>query len=134
MLYVANGKSNAGANPANCRDAASLQSGGTEAACAASNSYVWQLTKAGFLSLPVPHGEALEDLTEQVAQNNYYNGKANGEDKEMMTFLHDKIQHVIYIVKQTRTYDQLLADPGNRTSDPPILLYPPPITPHLPPT
>jgi DNA-binding beta-propeller fold protein YncE len=59
-LYVVNGKSNAGPNPLNCRDAASLQPGGTEAACAASNSYVWQITKAGFLTLPVPHGEDLE--------------------------------------------------------------------------
>ncbi len=131
MLYVVNGKSNAGANPANCRDAASLQSGGTEAACAASNSYVWQLTKAGFLSLPVPHGEALEDLTEQVAQNNYYNGKANGEDKEMMAFLHDKIQHVIYIVKENRTYDQILGDLGKGNGDPSIVVYPRPITPNL---
>src|SRR6267143_7189855 len=49
MLYVVNGKSNAGPNPQNCRDAASLQPGGSQAACNASNSYVWQLTKAGFL-------------------------------------------------------------------------------------
>jgi DNA-binding beta-propeller fold protein YncE len=131
MLYVVNGKSNAGPNPANCRDAASLQPGGTEAACAASNSYVWQLTKAGLLSLPVPHGEALEDLTEQVARNNNYNGKVNGEDKEMMAFLHDKIQHVIYIVKENRTYDQILGDLGKGNGDPSIVVYPRPITPNL---
>jgi DNA-binding beta-propeller fold protein YncE len=130
MLYVVNGKSNAGPNPKGCRDAASLQPGGSEAGCNASNSYVWQLTKAGFLSLPVPHGEALEDLTEQVARNNYYNGKANGEDKEMMAFLHDKIQHVIYIVKENRTYDQILGDLGKGNGDPSIVVYPRPITPN----
>ena len=58
MHYVVNGKSNAGPNPQNCRDAASLLPSGTEAGCAASNSYAWQLTKAGFLTLPVPHGDA----------------------------------------------------------------------------
>src|SRR5258706_2128715 len=130
MLYVVNGKSNAGPNPKNCRDAASVQAGGSEAGCAATNSYMWQLTKAGFLSLGVPRGEALEDLTQQVASNNYYNGKANSEDKEMMAFLHDKIQHVIYIVKENRTYDQILGDLGKGNGDPSIVVYPRPITPN----
>jgi YVTN family beta-propeller protein len=131
VLYVVNGKSNAGPNPKNCRDAASLQPGGTEAACAASNSYVWQLTKAGFLALPVPHGEELEDLTEQVARNNFYSGKADGEDKEMMAFLHGKIDHIVYIVKENRTYDQILGDLGKGNGDPSIVVYPEPLTPNL---
>ena len=130
MLYVVNGKSNAGPNPKACRNAASVKPGGSAAGCAASNSYMWQLTKAGFLSLPVPHGEALEDLTEQVARNNYYNGKANGEDKEMMAFLHQKIQHVIYIVKENRTYDQILGDLDKGNGDPSIVVYPRAITPN----
>ena len=130
MLYVVNGKSNAGPNPKGCRDAASVKPGGNEAGCAASNSYVWQLTKAGFLTLPVPRGEALEDLTEQVAHNNHYNGKASSEDKEMMAFLHEKIQHVIYIVKENRTYDQILGDLDKGNGDPSIVVYPRPITPN----
>src|SRR5258708_15921086 len=107
MLYVVNGKSNAGANPANCRDAASLQSGGTEAACAASNSYVWQLTKAGFLSLPVRHGEALEDLTGQVARNNYYNGRANGGAKGMLALRHHYTHPLFSIPTTYHPYDQI---------------------------
>jgi YVTN family beta-propeller protein len=130
MLYVVNGKSNAGPNPKGCRYAASLQPGGNGAGCAATNSYMWQLTKAGFLSLPVPRGETLEDLTQQVASNNYYNGKASGEDNEMMAFLHDKIQHVIYIVKENRTYDQILGDLKKGNGDPSIVVYPRPITPN----
>jgi YVTN family beta-propeller protein len=130
MLYVVNGKSNAGPNPKGCGDAASVKPGGSAAGCAASNSYMWQLTKAGFLSLPVPRGEALEDLTEQVARNNYYNGKASVEDKEMMAFLHEKIQHVIYIVKENRTYDQILGDLDKGNGDPSIVVYPRPITPN----
>jgi YVTN family beta-propeller protein len=131
MLYVVNGKSNAGPNPQGCRDAASLQPGGNEAGCAATNSYMWQRTKAGFLSLPVPRGEALEDLTEQVARNNYYNGQASSEDQDMMAFLHSKIQHVIYIVKENRTYDQILGDLGKGNGDPSIVVYPQPLTPNL---
>jgi len=135
MLYVVNGKSNAGPNPLGCRDHASLSIGngfapGAEAACNAANQYMWQLTKAGFLTLPVPRGEVLEDLTEQVVRNNYYNGKANGEDKDMMAFLHQKIQHVIYIVKENRTYDQILGDLKKGNGDPSIVVYPRPITPN----
>jgi len=34
---------------------------GDFSACGAANQYVWQLTKAGFLTLPVPRGEALKN-------------------------------------------------------------------------
>jgi YVTN family beta-propeller protein len=130
-LYVVNGKSNAGPNPQNCRDAASLQPGGTEAACAASNSYVWQLTKAGFLTLPVPHSAALAALTQQVAANNLYTAPTFASDQAMMGFLHGKIHHVIYIVKENRTYDQILGDLGKGNGDPSIVVYPQPLTPNL---
>ena len=130
-LYVVNGKSNAGPNPQNCRDAASLQPSGTEAGCAASNSYVWQLTKAGFLSLPVPRGETLENLTTQVATNNHYNARQTAADAAMMQFLRSKIQHIIYIVKENRTYDQILGDLGKGNGDPSIVVYPNAITPNL---
>lgn len=130
-LYIVNGKSNAGPNPQNCRDAASVKPGGNEAGCRAANQYMWQLTKAGFLSLPVPHGEELEDLTQQVAQNNYYNGKRDEKDAEMMKFLHEKIQHLIYIVKENRTYDQILGDLGKGNGDPSIVVYPNAVTPNF---
>jgi YVTN family beta-propeller protein len=129
-LYVVNGKSNAGPNPKGCRDAASLQKR-NEAGCSTANQYMWQLTKAGFLTLPVPRGEALEDLTQQVARNNHYNAKQDAADKEMMDFLHGKIQHVIYIVKENRTYDQILGDLGKGNGDPSLVVYPQPITPNL---
>jgi DNA-binding beta-propeller fold protein YncE len=135
MLYVVNGKSNAGPNPKGCRDKGSLSIGngigpGAESACNAANQYVWQLTKAGFLTLPVPRGEELEDLTQQVARNNHYGAKAGSEDAEMMAFLRDKIKHVIYIVRENRTYDQILGDLGKGNGDPSIVVYPQPITPN----
>jgi DNA-binding beta-propeller fold protein YncE len=130
-LYVVNGKSNAGPNPQGCRDAASVKPGGNESGCRAANQYVWQLTKAGFLTMPVPHGEDLEDLTQQVAGNNHYNGKRGKEDTEMMEFLHNKIQHVIYIVKENRTYDQVLGDLGKGNGDPALVVYPNAITPNF---
>ena len=132
-LYVVNGKSNAGPNPKNCRDAASLKPGGNQDACSAANQYVWQLTKAGFLTTPVPQGEDLEELTRQVAKNNRYGADEgeNDQDQELMSYLHEKIQHVIYIVKENRAYDQILGDLGKGNGDPSIVVYPQPITPNM---
>jgi DNA-binding beta-propeller fold protein YncE len=129
-LYVVNGKSNSGPVPQNCTDVAA-EKNGDFSTCGAANQYVWQLAKAGFLTLPVPRGEELEDLTEQVAKNNHYNAKQNEADEEMMEFLHAKIQHVIYIVKENRTYDQILGDLGKGNGDPSIVVYPQPLTPNL---
>jgi YVTN family beta-propeller protein len=135
-LYVVNGKSNAGPNPQNCRDKGSLAFGhgigaGAENACNAANQYVWQLTKAGFLTLPVPRGDELEDLTEQVAQNNQYRrDRDHDRDEKVMAALREKVQHVIYIVRENRTYDQILGDLGKGNGDPAITVYPQPITPN----
>ena len=48
-----------------------------------------------------------------------------------MGFLHGKIQHVIYIVKENRTYDQILGDLSKGNGDPSIVVYPQPLTPNL---
>ena len=65
---------------------------------------MWQLTKAGFLSLPVPSGLGLAKLTWQVAENNNFPvGAGHQKDHAMMKFLRGRIKHVIYIVKENRT-------------------------------
>ena len=130
MLYVVNGKSNTGPVPQNCTDVAGATKGDFSA-CGAANQYVWQLTKAGFLTLPVPSGQDLEELTAQVAHNNNYSAQQNVADADMMGFLRGKIQHVIYIVKENRTYDQILGDLGKGNGDPSIVVYPQPLTPNL---
>ncbi len=130
MLYVVNGKSNTGPVPQNCTDVAGATKGDFSA-CGAANQYVWQLTKAGFLTLPVPSGQDLQELTAQVAQNNNYSAQQNVADADMMGFLHGKIQHVIYIVKENRTYDQILGDLSKGNGDPSIVVYPQPLTPNL---
>ena len=130
MLYVVNGKSMAGPNPDNCRHSLSTEPTAT-AICRASNQYVWQLTKAGFLTVPVPDQTALATLTRQVAYNNNwadFRGKAEAE--QVMTLLRSRIKHVIYVIKENRTYDQVLGDlrPGN--GDKNLVLLPEPISPN----
>lgn len=136
-LYVVNGKSNAGPNPQGCRDKGSLlidngTTSASEAGCASANQYIWQLTKAGFLTLPVPGDEDLERLTERVAANNHYGqgDRGNAESAELMHLLRKRIQHIIYVVKENRTYDQILGDLSKGNGDPSIAVYPQPVTPN----
>lgn len=130
MLYVVNGKSMAGPNPGNCRNSLSTDPAAT-ASCRANNQYVWQLTKAGFLTFPMPGKGELATLTRQVAyNNNWADFRDKAEAERMMAFIRSRIKHVLYVVKENRTYDQVLGDlrPGN--GDPNLVLLPEPISPN----
>ncbi len=116
-LYVVNGKSNAGPNPGR-----SINS---------TNQYVWQLTKAGFLTLPLPDATQLADLTWQTAYNNDFPAATEDQRNQVvMQALRERIQHVIYIVKENRTYDQILGDLEKGNGDPSLAVFPEPISPN----
>ncbi len=118
-LYVVNGKSNAGPNPLGCRNTTSIAPGSLHA-CHAANEYVWQLTKAGFLIVPTPNKGVLKSLTLQVARNNNYDsGAETPANQKIMSVLHNNVQHVIYIVKENRTFDQVLGDLSNKSNGDP---------------
>jgi hypothetical protein len=72
-----------------------------------------QLERASLVSAPVPTPAELTALTEKVAQNNFHSAEPAEEDVEVMRFLRDHIKHVIYIVKENRTFDQMLGDLTN---------------------
>ncbi len=115
-VYVVNGKSVTGPNPGYCY-------GGIlptlpAAQCAGSNGYNLQLIKAGLQSFPVPTIHQLTKLTEQVARNNHFDNKMDERAKEKVAFLQSKIKHVIFIIRENRTYDQILGDLENGNGDP----------------
>ena len=47
-----------------------------------------------------------------------------------MNFLQSRIKHVVYIVKENRTYDQILGDLEVGNGDPSLTLFPEPLTPN----
>ncbi|HYV65961.1 MAG TPA: hypothetical protein VE964_06940, partial [Myxococcales bacterium] len=129
-LFVVNAKSNTGPNPNQCRNTLSIAPG-SDIPCNAANQYVWQTEKAGLLQLPTPGPAELMRLTLQVAVNDRFPGAADEEEgREMMEFLRGRIRHVVYIIKENRTYDQVLGDlrPGN--GDKSLVLFPEPISPN----
>ena len=125
MLYAINGKSNPGDNPGGCRDTTSIAAESLNT-CRAANKYVWQLEKAGLLSLPMPDARSLAALTWQAAFNNNFPAFAKRRaGQEVIGFLRGRIKHVIYIVKENRTYDQLLGDLAKGNGDPGLAILGP---------
>jgi DNA-binding beta-propeller fold protein YncE len=130
-LYVVNGKSNTGPVPNNCRVNLGIDPHHDDA-CHATNEYVWQREKAGFLTLTPPAPAALARLTRQVIANNRYAARSHaGEGDETMAFLRQHIRHVIYIVKENRTYDQVLGDLEVGNGDPKLAVFGRAMTPNL---
>ena len=129
-LFVVNGKSVPGPNPKSCRDNLKIGPAG-EVECSAANQYVWQLEKAGFLTLPPPSPAELGRLTRQAAANNHF-PSAGGQEEDASTFafLRQHIRHVIYIVKENRSYDQVLGDLEVGDGDPKLTVFGQAITPN----
>jgi YVTN family beta-propeller protein len=133
-MYIINGKSDTGPNSGyGFGNFAAIQyitppggpfPGGNAAESAilrSNNQYQFQLEHASLVSAEVPEAGDLWDLTSQVAANNGYRSKSSEGDKGVMNFLHTKIKHIIYIVKENRTFDQILGDLGNGSNGEPSL-------------
>jgi DNA-binding beta-propeller fold protein YncE len=142
-MYIINGKSDTGPNPGyGYGNFAFIQyitppggpfPGGNAAESAklrANNQYQFQLEHATLVSARVPGSESLWDLTSTVAANNGYKIEPSESDAEVMSFLRSKIKHIIYVVKENRTFDQILGDLGNGSNgDPSLALFPELVTP-----
>ncbi len=117
-MYVVSGRSVSGPNPGFFKDKDE-------------NQYVEQLQRSSLLSLPVPTPELLESLTRRVAENNGFGRTTGKEDQRLFAELHRRIKHVIYIIKENRTYDQILGDLGKGNGDPGITEFGRAITPNF---
>jgi YVTN family beta-propeller protein len=94
------------------------------------NQYILQLEKAGLQALPVPDRAELARLTRQVAANDFLDTVPDLRDEEVMAALRQRIKHVIYIVKENRTYDQVLGDLDRGNGDPRLAEFGSIITPN----
>jgi DNA-binding beta-propeller fold protein YncE len=125
--YVVNMKSPTGANPNWCYNYGPTGYPG----CAPASEYNPQLTKAGLLSFPVAGLPAqLPALTTQVTTNNRFASVESSDAAAIMAAVHSGIKHVIYILKENRTYDQILGDLGRGNGDPALTLFGQEITPN----
>jgi YVTN family beta-propeller protein len=124
QLYVVNAKDNIGPNPSNNRT--------TEAGIARNptfkNEYTWALKKASVAVIPTPDAVTLSDLSRRVDFNNGYQNRF--KPSPLMNYLQGRIKNVIYVVKENRTYDQVLGDLEIGNGDPALTLFPEAVSPN----
>ncbi len=119
-LLVVSGKAQ-GTGPNAPREAASDRAH-------ASHPYIATLLHGSVARIKIPEAEKnLPALTQEVLDSNLMSGRANA-----IPFKGGKnpIHHVIYIIKENRTYDQLFGDIGVGDSDPSLAMYGEDITPN----
>ena len=94
------------------------------------NIYNPQLVKAGLQSFPLPNALQFGTLTAQVATNNHFSHTESASDAAIMAAVRKGIQHVIFIIKENRTYDQILGDAQQGNGDPALAEFGLPLTPN----
>ncbi len=121
-VFVVNRKSPPGPNPQGCLpEGSEIKSQGD--ACGGANQYIYQIEKAGLLQFPMPGPRALAATTLQVAENvGLTNRAARAAADARMAAIRARIKHVVFIVKENRTYDQVLGDLPAGNGDPSLAI------------
>jgi YVTN family beta-propeller protein len=127
-LYIVNGKSIPGPDPGNCTADPARKI--TPVQCDVANQYILELSKAGFLVLPTPNATALAGTTKTAAVNDHFKDMPSPADAAMMAALHQRITHIIYILRENRTYDEELGDLGEGNGDAALAEFGAAITPN----
>jgi YVTN family beta-propeller protein len=127
-LFIVNQKSNGGPNPGQTYYSWNTPYG-ISLNTTNQNNYTWEIEKGGLLSEPTPDDSELHYLSALVDANN--NLENRGLDPAM-AYLQKRIKHVIYIVNENRTFDQVLGDLGNGSNgDSKLAFFNKKITPNL---
>jgi YVTN family beta-propeller protein len=89
--------------------------------------YVGSMIIGTLSDIPVPSGDRLERYTEQVRRNDRFDasegGQAAGAVIPARPGTRTPIKHVLYIVKENRTYDQVFGSLGRGNGDPSLTLF-----------
>jgi DNA-binding beta-propeller fold protein YncE len=127
-FYVVNAKSVPGPNAGHCRG--DIKAPDSRDCKRAADQYVYTLENSSLMIAPVPPATELAALTARVAANNHFDVIRARATDPVMTALRQRIRHVIYIVKENRTYDQILGDLDVGDGDPALAEFPESLTPN----
>jgi len=103
------------------------------------NQYIGRLLWGTVSVLNVPQAKQLKEFTAQVRKNNDWTKLKKPKKKSASTVLHaiprtvgepSYIKHVLYIIKENRTYDQIFGDLPQGNGDSSIVLFGRNITPN----
>ena len=93
------------------------------------NQYSLQLEHGGLLAFPLPDAPTLAKLTQQSIANNRFDA-AVAAVPPVFRALRGKVKHVIYVIGENRTYDQVLGDLAGADGDARLVLWGESITPN----
>jgi len=112
-LLVANAKGTQTRNP---NDAPQGPSG-------ANGAYILNIIEGNVLTFPLPNAALLAADTRQVLSNNSIPAIAAPNPLAGIGLSAGKIKHVVYIIKENRTYDQVLGDLPRGNGDPALTVF-----------
>jgi YVTN family beta-propeller protein len=94
--------------------------------------YVGVLMHGTLSSIPVPDATQLEKYTAQVAENDRFTPPqpAAGNVVPVKAGDNSPIKHVIFVIKENRTYDQILGDLEKGNGDPSLTMFGEEVTPN----
>jgi YVTN family beta-propeller protein len=126
-LYVGNGKGmGSGPNPR-----------GPTAPGARRDQYIAVLIRGGVSAIPVPDAATLRRYTHQVLENSPYRDALLTRQPwprrspiPRTTAERSPIQHVLYVIRENRTYDQVLGDDARGDGDPRLAIFGDSVTPN----
>lgn len=122
-LYIINGKSLSGPNIDACRKSSLLKMD-VNKKCKSANEYVWQTKNASLQIINTPKKEQYKANTLEVLKNNHMiSSTQSKKNLNIMKFLQEHIKHIIYVVKENRTYDQVLGDLKTANGDSDLTLF-----------
>jgi len=96
------------------------------------NEFILNVLKGNICTVQIPDGDDLAKATQQVIQNNRLTVLSNPPANPLadIGLAAGKITHVFYIIKENRTYDQILGDEPQGNGDPSLVLFGRSITPN----
>ena len=93
------------------------------------SQYVLSLQWSSLLTLQLPSEEGLAELTRRTIENNLAINAPSEQDEALFRELHRRIRHIIYVIKENRTYDQILGDLDRGNGDPKLVQFGSAVTP-----
>ncbi|MBV8968070.1 MAG: phosphoesterase [Verrucomicrobia bacterium] len=91
--------------------------------------YVLSLQWSSLLTIPLPSQDGLVELTRRTIENNLSVNAPSEQDAALFRELHHRIRHIIYVIKENRTYDQVLGDLDRGNGDPKLVEFGSAVTP-----
>jgi hypothetical protein len=84
-------------------------------------NYIGGLLRGFVYSLPIPDGRQLDAMTRAVEANTPAGAKGRIQETNNPVF--SRIRHVLYVVRENRTYDQVFGDMPQGNGDPRLVLF-----------